>query len=157
MLSCKDHDIQCDEAKCQEQLEVYLVGLRSGARKGKGKGRGRSNGKSRGRGSTGTTGRKPVRRADSKRKAKSDSHFRRPKYTKPKKGPRRSLSSTRGYTPQSSTSTLKYTADRLPYDPNHLNETFPICQNLDENGNKVMGHESGSPLCPKVRSCWLEA
>ena len=46
MLSCADHDIQCDEAKLTEQLEVFTVGFKTGKRKGpKGKGRGRSKGR----------------------------------------------------------------------------------------------------------------
>ena len=56
------------------------------------------------------------------------------------------MSSTRGYTPQSSGGTKKV----VPYAKEHLNEKCPDCHNMD-NGRPVKGHKQGSPLCPLVQ------
>ena len=108
---CADNEIECDEAKMIEQMEVYVTGFRSGRKNGKGKGETRPRSQSRGRkDSKRRSGKK--RTDESRRSTKSDSHFQ-TAYKKPKKGPHRSLSSTRGYTPQAQSS-LQLTTKKIP-------------------------------------------
>ena len=86
----------------------------------------------------------------SRRKTKSDDHAKKA-HRKPKEGPRRSLSSTCGYTPQPGDNSMKYNEHIAPYDPAHVNEKCLIYKNMD-NGRPVKGHKAGSPLCPLVQA-----
>jgi len=103
----------------------------------------------------------------SNRGKKSDSHFK-PKRTypearpfkgkpynkdgKPKKGKRRMLSGTRGYTPTTSKATDVKFEGGIPFDPTHTKLECRMCKNKDTGGNKVLGHLPGAPICPLVRN-----
>ena len=142
---CQDLEVTCDDDKVGKSLEVYVTGLKRTSRsrsKGRGKGKGKTRKKGSGKGGS---------RSSSRRKAKSDSHFQK-SYRKLRKGPRRSLSSTRGYTPQHAIGAIQYTPEKVPYDPAHLKETCKICLNRDDSGKTVKGHMAGAPLCPKVQT-----
>ena len=81
-----DNEVDVNETKASEQLEVYMAELRTSGKLGRGRGR-KGKGRGRGRGRSASKG----RGKGTIRKTKSDDHFRRP-YQKPKKGPRRNLS-----------------------------------------------------------------
>ena len=70
---------------------------------------------------------------------------------KRKKGPHRSRAPTRGY---DSNKTGKHTRPdySVPIDKSAKKNTCSDCRNKTPAGRKVVGHNPGDPICPKVKS-----